>query len=101
VIASFVATPILLLIPVISTGAGHGDYFWAKILFPYTMLSTLAFRSITTPFILLAILQFRLYGVALGWANQRHKIVLAGASISALHIVAAIVALLLCSDSFA
>jgi ABC-type sulfate transport system permease subunit len=42
-------------------------------LFPYTMLSTAIFDSITVPFIALAIIQFPLYGVALGYANQKGR----------------------------
>jgi hypothetical protein len=41
------------------------------ILFPYTMLSVTVFDSITIPFIILAVVQFPLYGVALGSANER------------------------------
>jgi hypothetical protein len=74
IVASLVATPICLFLAAVSTGAGHGTYLWAKILFPYTMLSTLILESITTPFILLAIIQFPLYGIALGIAGKRHRL---------------------------
>ena len=69
IVASLVATPPLLFVAVLSTGAGHGSYFLAKILFPFTMLSTVLFSSIVVPFIVLAILQFPLYGLLLGRAN--------------------------------
>lgn len=72
-IVSLVLTPFLLLLGVGSGGAGHGDYRLAMMLFPYTMLSTAIFDSITVPFIALAIIQFPLYGVALGYANQRGR----------------------------
>jgi hypothetical protein len=55
-------TPVAILCGVASGGAGHGDYFIAKLLFPVTMLSTVVFGSITPPFILLAFLQFPIYG---------------------------------------
>lgn len=71
VIVSLVVTPIALLLGVGSAGAGHGDYRLAMMLFPYTMLSTAVFESITVPFIALAIVQFPLYGVVLGYANQK------------------------------
>jgi hypothetical protein len=56
-----------------SAGGGHGDYRLAMMLFPYTMLSALIFDSITVPFIALAIIQFPLYGVAPGYANQKER----------------------------
>ena len=55
-------TPVALLLGVASGGAGHGDYFIAKLLFPFTMLSTMFVGSITSPFILLAFVQFPIYG---------------------------------------
>lgn len=73
VIVSLVVTPIALLLGVGSAGAGHGDYRLAMMLFPYTMLSTAVFDSITVPFIALAIIQFPLYGVVLGYANQKGR----------------------------
>lgn len=100
VIACIVVTPICLFLAVASTGAGHGDYLWAKILFPYTMLSALAFGSITLPFILLAILQFPLYGVGLGIANKKHKASVAVTGLLALHIVAAIMSFVLTNHNF-
>ena len=74
-IVSLVLTPIALLLGVGSGGAGHGDYRLAMMLFPYTMLSTVVFDSITVPFIVLAIIQWPLYGAALGYANQRGRFV--------------------------
>ena len=73
-IVSLVLTPIALLLGVGSGGAGHGDYRLAMILFPYTLLSTSVFDSITPPFIILAIIQFPLYGVALGYANEKGRL---------------------------
>jgi len=73
-IASLIVTPIALLLGVGSAGAGHGDYRLAMILFPYTLLSTSVFDSITPPFIILAIIQFPIYGVALGYANEKRRL---------------------------
>lgn len=70
IIVSILITPISLFVALLSTGAGHGNYLAAIILFPYTLLSAVAFGSITVPFILLAILQFPLYGVILGRAAE-------------------------------
>lgn len=74
IIASLILTPIALLLGIGSGGAGHGDYFWAKVLFPYTMLSIFLFQSITAPFIVLAIAQFPLYGIILAYANGKGQV---------------------------
>jgi hypothetical protein len=85
VIVSLLLTPIALLLGVGSGGAGHGDYRLAMMLFPYTMLSTFVFDSITVPFIVLAIIQFPLYGIALGYANQRGRFVRVAILFSVVH----------------
>ena len=85
VIVSFFLTPIALLLGVGSAGAGHGDYRLAMMLFPYTMLSTFVFDSITVPFIVLAIVQFPLYGIALGYANQRGRFLRVAILLSVVH----------------
>ncbi|MFO0962634.1 MAG: hypothetical protein U0625_06965 [Phycisphaerales bacterium] len=78
-----IITPFALLLAVVSAGAGHGDYVLAKLLFPFTMLSSLVFRSITVPFILLAVVQFPFYGWIVAAGSQsstrrRHLWILAG-----------------------
>jgi len=82
---SLFLTPIALLLGVGSGGAGHGDYRLAMMLFPYTMLSTFVFDSITVPSIVLAIIQFPLYGIALGYANQRGRFVRVAIFLSIVH----------------
>jgi hypothetical protein len=74
VIASVIVAPIALFLGIASGGVGHGDYLAAMILFPYTMLSAAVFDSITLPFIILAIIQFPLYGGALGYANEKDRL---------------------------
>ena len=44
--------PVAATLAIISAGAGHVDYFMAKVLFPFTMLSTFVLGSITVPFVL-------------------------------------------------
>lgn len=90
-IVSLVLTPIALLLGVGSGGAGHGDYRLAMMLFPYTMLSTAIFDSITVPFIALAVIQFPLYGVALGYANQKARFGLVAILIGVVHGLASYV----------
>ena len=74
IIVSLVLTPIALLLGIGSGGVGHGDNFWAKILFLYTKLSAFLFRSITAPFIRLAIAHFPLYGIGLGYAEGKRAV---------------------------
>jgi len=89
-VASLLATPFCLLLALASAGAGHGDYFWAKIIYPYTMLSTLLFNSITIPFSLLAIVQVPIYGVLLSIAWARNRIGLAALGLLTMHAAAAL-----------
>ncbi len=44
---------------------GHGIYLPTSILFPYGMFGTIFQHSITTPFIILGIIQFPIYGYLL------------------------------------
>jgi len=56
-------------------GAGHGTYSAAKILFPYTMyLATAILGSITTPLMVLALLEFPVYGLAAGVAASHVRL---------------------------
>jgi hypothetical protein len=82
VLVSLGATPILLCLGFLSTGAGHGTYFLATILFPFTMMSGF---PITTPFIWLGIIQFPIYGVILGFANAKRKLILGACVLLAIH----------------
>jgi len=87
---SLIVTPLFLYLGIASGGAGHGHYLLAKLLFPFTMLSTRAFGSIVAPFILLAIIQFPLYGFILGAANERRTMFMPAAGILLVHSVAAV-----------
>lgn len=57
---------LLAFVSVLAAGAGHGTYLPARILFPFTMFSTILCGSITTPFIAIGLVQFPLYGFLLG-----------------------------------
>jgi hypothetical protein len=99
-IASLIVTPIALLLGVGSAGAGHGDYRLAMILFPYTLLSTAVFDSITPPFIILAIIQFPIYGVALGYANEKRRLLLMSIVLCVVHGIALAAMLLVANENF-
>jgi ABC-type methionine transport system permease subunit len=100
VIASLVATPICLLLGIASGGAGHGNYFPAKLLFPFTMLSTILFGSITVPFILLAVAQFPAYGVILGHANEKGGFMRAACAVLTVHALAVVACLTWIGENF-
>ena len=89
VFISLLATPCFLLLGILSGGAGHGTYFLTKILFPFTMISAIIFGTITMPFILLAVAQFPLYGVAFGIANIKGKLIPLAVGLFSLHVAAA------------
>jgi hypothetical protein len=69
VIGACVAVPALLCAAV-SGGMGHGDYFAACLLFPFSMLLTrVAGDELTVPLIALAVVQYPAYGAAIGALN--------------------------------
>ena len=89
-LVSVLLTPVFLLAALASSGAGHGDYVWARILFPFTLLSAFLFDSITAPFIALGIVQFPFYGFLLGKANVRGQFLKYSILIALVHALAAI-----------
>jgi hypothetical protein len=66
VIVGVLFTPVAILLAFISAGAGHGNYVWARVFFPYSILLTNATGSITTSLMVLAVMQFPLYGLVCG-----------------------------------
>lgn len=98
---SLAATPILLFLGVASAGAGHGNYLFAKILFPHTLLSAWVLDSITTPFIVLAVIQFPLYGIVLGAANLRHRFKRTLVLVGIIHALAVGTCFILLNEQFA
>jgi hypothetical protein len=99
-VVSLIATPLFLFAAVASAGAGHGSYMLAKILFPFTMLSTLAFGSIIAPAIALAVLQFPFYGFILGTANVKGRFRTRPAVLLLIHILAVAACFILIGDNF-
>ncbi len=85
----FVVMPIAAVLGVVSGGAGHGDYFLAKMLFPFTMLSTFVLGSITLPFVLLALAQFPIYGWLVGH-SARHRKWMPTLAMAVAHILATV-----------
>ena len=65
--------PVALFFAAVSGGAGHGDYLLARILFPLPMLSTHFFQVITSAAVVVAAIQFPVYGWFAGYAAQKEK----------------------------
>jgi len=83
-------TPIAVIAALASAGAGHGHYEFARVLFPYTMLLTpLANNTIAPLLIVLAFVQFPLYGALIGLANRKSREGLVMLILALAHLVAA------------
>lgn len=80
--------PVAATLGIISAGAGHGGYFIAKVLFPFTMLSTFVLGSITMPFVLVALAQSPVYGWFVG-QSARQKKWISSLAIAVAHVFAA------------
>lgn len=78
-------TPVAVVLAVMSAGAGHGDYFAAKLLFPFTMLSTHWLGSITDPMIAVALIQFPSYGIVIAIGAWKRKDIVAALALVVLH----------------
>ncbi len=81
--------PLALIVAVWSGGVGHGDYFLAKILYPYTMLSThLLGDMITLPFAIFALLQMPIYGSIFSFSVKKHGFMVLRAIVVICHLAA-------------
>ncbi len=89
-----------LLLAIGSGGAGHGNYLYAKLLYPYMMLASLPFDSLAIPFILFAIPQFPLYGALCGLADAKGRLLTVGLAIIIMHALAIALCFLLLSEIF-
>lgn len=76
----------LITVPlaVISMGAGHGDYFLAKLLFPYLMLIAGLVGQIPEVLAFVSLLQYPIYGYFIGRSSFKMK---TAANATILHIV--------------
>jgi hypothetical protein len=65
-------TPFAMILSLFSTGAGHGDYSFARAIYPIPMLLTLITHdTITLASIALASVQYPVIGLATGFALRR------------------------------
>jgi Ankyrin repeats (3 copies) len=89
VLVGILVTPVFCLFAMISAGAGHGSYVAAIVLFPFTLLLA-SFIGGENELVLIAsaILQFPLYGIFLGYANTRGRMLTAAAALFVVHLLA-------------
>jgi hypothetical protein len=79
-----------LVLAAASAGSGHGNYLFARMLFPWPMLLTRVQGDvITMPLIALAVAQFPLYGALIGatLSSGRARII-AVVAIGLFHVIA-------------
>ena len=93
-------TPVFLFLGVVSAGAGHGNYFFAKLFFPFTMFSTAFYQSITGPFIILAVVQYPAYGLLSGLSSRQGRLRLMSVILLAIHALVAVLCLVVPNQNF-
>lgn len=80
----------LLFVAILFMGGGHGTYIPAMALFPFGLISTILFDRITMPFVVLAIIQYPLYGLIIDKARQANKSKIVWPILIAVHIILAL-----------
>lgn len=93
-------TPVLLFLTVFLMGAGHGWYGPAILLFPFGFISILYSRTIELCFIILAIIQYPVYGLMIDLLGSDKSFKWATISIMVLHLILAILILIFRADNF-
>jgi hypothetical protein len=101
IIAGILLTPVCLLLATGSAGAGRGRYLYAKLLYPYAMISALVFDSLLIPSILFAVPQFPLYGALCGLAAAKGRVRMVGLGVIMMHALAVALCFLLLGSNFA
>jgi hypothetical protein len=82
------ATIPAVALAVASGGAGHGEYVAARLFFPYTMLLTVHTHYISLPLIIIALLQFPMYGLAIGGTVRRKQTcIYVSAALGCIHVI--------------
>ena len=90
----------LLFVTVAATGGGHGTYGAAKLFFPFTMALTGVTEEINTPGIVIALAQYPLYGLLIGWLTARNRRVTGWKIFAAVHLCALALAIGFSDSSF-
>jgi hypothetical protein len=94
VIGALLSIPLIVLC-VILAGAGHGTSTPLIVCFPYRMLLGTPIEQIGPPLLFLGMLiQFPAYGALIGWSRSRPRPWRVWLALGALHLGAAVIALL-------
>lgn len=97
---SFAVGAIAVAVAVLAAGAGHGSYAPARLLFPFTMLSTTNGGGIERAFLYFGLLQYPIYGTFLVIAKKFGWVRIAGTGIIAIHAACALAAFVLYNSNF-
>jgi hypothetical protein len=73
VLVGIVPAGVFSLWSFLSAGMGHGSYKPAMLFFPYAMVLTIFTNTISNPLIVLALLQYPLYGAAIASPTGTRK----------------------------
>lgn len=84
---SIIGTPTLFLLVFLTAGAGHGTYFFFKLVYPYTMLSALHFGEMQPTIIVAGIFQYVFYGLLLTYAESINKFKFTAIMLFAVHFI--------------
>lgn len=84
---SIIGTPTLFLLVFLAAGAGHGTYFFFKLVYPYTMLSALHFGEMQPTIIVAGIFQYVFYGLLLTYAESINKFKFTAIMLFAVHFI--------------
>lgn len=90
----------LLFIAVLFMGGGHGTYIPAIGLFPFGLIGSLFYDRITTAFVIIAFLQYPVYGFIIDKAIQKRKGKIVLPLIVLLHITLAVLIVVLKGESW-
>jgi len=93
IIISFI-TILILTFTVLSMGGGHGFFWPAKIIYPYSMIISVLNNQIGILAIILAVIQVPIYGILICKKSKWNYIILG------IHIISAIVCLNLPTETF-
>jgi hypothetical protein len=84
----------------VTTAAGHGTYDVATVLFPYTMISMVVLDVSTPVFMLVAVIQFPVYGVVLWLGSRCGQAKWTGLALCVLHVISVGLAFAFSGSSF-
>jgi hypothetical protein len=85
---------------IFTAGAGHGSYALARILFPFTMLSTVFGSYIGGFYVAIGLLQYLIYGLIVAVSLRANRTYKAVATIVVAHVIAIFIVFIWQNESF-